>query len=99
MKQSEQTFAEYRKQIDTLDDRIIDALAQRTVIVRKLMVHKTSEEEVRGCDRVRIVLDGVRSKARQLGMPEDIAERTYAALIEALTDMQLAYLKERNIGG
>lgn len=95
----QQRLAEYRTRIDALDERIVELLAARTAIVRELMVHKNDEASVRGCDRVQQVVDRVRELAAARGMPADIAERTYRGLIDALTDMQLDYLRQRTAGG
>jgi len=89
---------EFRTQIDVLDEKIVALLAERTSIVKELMVFKTDEESVRGCDRVRQVLERIRGLATSYGMPPDIAENTYRALIEALTNMQMDYLEQRSIG-
>lgn len=92
---TQDVLGQYRSTIDELDQRIIGLLAERTAIVRELMVHKTDEDSVRGRDRVQQVIERVRKLALAEGMPADIAERTYCALIEALTDMQLEYLRCR----
>lgn len=90
--QSQQQLSQFRAQIDALDERIVELLAARTKIVQELMVLKKDEESVRGCDRVHQVLDRIGRLASIRGIPADIAVRTYRALIEALTDMQLQYL-------
>lgn len=92
---AEQLLQQYRSKIDEIDKRIIGLIAQRTTIVRELMVYKSDEESVRGCDRVQQVVNRVRELAAAEGMPTEIAERTYRALIQALTDMQLTYLHSR----
>lgn len=97
--QSQQQLKEFRVQIDVLDERIVELLAARTKIVQELMVLKKDEESVRGCDRVQQVLDRIHHLASGRGMPADIAVRTYRALIEALTDMQLKSLAERQANG
>lgn len=92
---TQKLLQQYRSKIDEIDKRIIGLIAERTAIVRELMVYKTDEESVRGCDRVQQVVDHVRELAAAEGMPTEIAERTYRALIQALTDMQLEYLHSR----
>lgn len=94
----QQPLNEYRTRIDALDVRVIELLAERTDIVRQLMVFKTDENSVRSCDRVKQVLDRVRGLATEHGMPPIIAERTYRALIDALTDMQLEFLSRQHAG-
>ncbi len=88
-------LAALRAEIDRIDVALVGLIAERTRVVRRVMVHKTDEESVRGCDRVRIVLDKVRALAEAEEIDPSIAERTYKSLIEALTDMQLEYLRQR----
>nr|WP_026247964.1 chorismate mutase [Streptomyces sp. SID8354] len=85
-----------RARVDVLDEQIVELLAARTAVVRRIGALKgaqrRSEEEVRSPQRVERVVARVRSLADSHGMDPNIAERTYRALIAALTDMQLQAL-------
>jgi isochorismate pyruvate lyase len=84
-----------RAEIDKLDNIIVDALVKRTDCVLEIVKYKTNEEEVRGCDRVKIVLDKVRNKAIQAGGHEEIVVEIYKKIIEVLTAIQLEILRQR----
>lgn len=84
-----------RAEIDKLDNIIVDALVKRTDCVLEIVKYKTDEEEVLGCDRVKIVLDKVRNKAIQAGGHEEIVVEVYKKIIAVLTDMQLEILRQR----
>lgn len=85
----------YRNEIDQLDRQIIALIAERTKVVKKIMVLKTDEESVRSCDRVQQVLDKVARLAEENGLEPEIAVPTYRTLIQVLTVMQLEYLQQR----
>lgn len=85
----------YRNEIDCLDSQIIALIAERTQVVKKIMVLKTDEESVRSCDRVQQVLDKVARLAEENGLEPEIAVPTYRTLIQVLTEMQLEYLQRR----
>lgn len=85
----------YRQDIDRIDQQIVKLIAERTQIVKKIMVLKTDEESVRSCDRVQQVLDKVARLAEDNGLEPEIAVPTYRTLIQVLTDMQLEYLHQR----
>ncbi len=87
---------EKRNEIDALDKVIVEALVKRINCVLDVVKYKTNEEEVRGCDRVQIVLDKVRRLATEYGGNEDIIVEIYKTIIDILTGMQLKILAERN---
>jgi isochorismate pyruvate lyase len=84
-----------RQEIDRIDRQIVALLAERTRVVKKIMVLKTDEESVRSCDRVQQVLDKVAKLAEENGLDPQIAVPTYRTLITVLTDMQLEYLHNK----
>jgi isochorismate pyruvate lyase len=84
-----------RQEIDRIDRQIVALLAERTQVVKKIMVLKTDEESVRSCDRVQQVLDKVAKLAEENGLDPQIAVPTYRTLITVLTDMQLEYLHNK----
>ncbi|AIQ40150.1 chorismate mutase [Paenibacillus sp. FSL R7-0297] len=90
-----ENLALHRQEIDIIDRQIVALLAERTRVVKKIMVLKTDEESVRSCDRVQQVLDKVARLAEDAGLEPQIATATYKTLITVLTDMQLEYLHSR----
>ena len=93
--QPDERIGELRLVIDGLDRRIVALLAERTRVVRELTEFKDDEQAVRSPDRVALVVAKVRALAEENGAPPEIVEATYRALIEALTELQLARLAER----
>ncbi|QNU66259.1 chorismate mutase [Ruminiclostridium herbifermentans] len=85
-----------RAEIDKIDNVIVESLVKRIDCVLKIVEYKTSEEEVIGCDRVKIVLDKVRNKAVQAGGHEELIVEIYKNIIKVITDMQLEILRKRN---
>jgi len=84
-----------REEIDRIDRQIVALLAERTQVVKNIMVLKTNEDSVRSIDRVQQVLDKVAKLAEENGLEPQIAVSTYETLITVLTDMQLEYLHHR----
>ncbi|OAB35882.1 hypothetical protein PMSD_12860 [Paenibacillus macquariensis subsp. defensor] len=84
-----------REEIDRIDRKIVALLAERTQVVKNIMVLKTNEDSVRSIDRVQQVLDKVAKLAEENGLEPQIAVSTYETLITVLTDMQLEYLHLR----
>jgi chorismate mutase len=86
---------EIRQEIDKMDSIIVDALVKRIDCVLEVVKYKKNEEEVRGCDRVKIVLDKVKNLAKSSGGHEDIVADIYQQIINILTNMQLKILSKR----
>ncbi|MEC0091481.1 chorismate mutase [Paenibacillus macquariensis] len=84
-----------REEIDRIDRKIVALLAERTQVVKNIMVLKTNEDSVRSIDRVQQVMDKVAKLAEENGLEPQIAVSTYETLITVLTDMQLEYLHLR----
>jgi len=91
-------LAALRDEIDALDEQIVELLARRGAVVTRVGALKrelgSDEDAVRARDRVEGVVRKVRDLAAARGLDPRIADRTYRALIEALTDMQLGRLDE-----
>lgn len=84
---------EIRAEIDKIDKVIVESLVKRINYVLEILKHKKNEEEIRGCDRVQIVLDKVRNLAVEVGGNEDIIVKIYRHIIDILTEPQLEIFK------
>jgi isochorismate pyruvate lyase len=78
-----------RTRIDLIDDQIVPLLVQRIDLALEASRYKRSEEEVRGCDRVRQVLDKAEGRAAKAGGHTDTVVAIYRHLIHELTELQL----------
>ena len=83
------TIDEVRANIDALDRRIVDLIAERQSWVVTAGSLKKDEQGVRAPARVEQVIDKVRGLAEQAGASPDVVERTYRALIAAFIDLEL----------
>lgn len=92
---NQEQLLQYRNDIDVIDREIITLIAERTQIVKKIMLLKKDEESVRSSDRVQQVLDKVSRIAEDYGLESHIIVPVYQTLITVLTDMQLEHLHSR----
>ena len=83
------TLAEIRENIDKIDDQLVELLALRIYYALEALKYKKNEAEIRGCDRVQIVLDKVKQKALAKDAPSDTIVNIYKAIISELTELQL----------
>ena len=76
-------MAELRKEIDAIDEALIELLAVRaTYIDRAIELKRIEGVPARAVDRVAEVLSNVRQKAADADFDEDFAEALWTELIE-----------------
>jgi isochorismate pyruvate lyase len=76
------SMAEVRENIDAIDLRIIDLLAERAGFVRQAARIKGSRTAVVDPPRIEEVVAKVRAAARDRGLPPDLAEAAYRLMID-----------------
>ncbi|MGE9551066.1 chorismate mutase [Erwinia amylovora] len=83
------TLDDVRNRIDQIDSELVKIIAQRAECVKAAAAFKTDRLAVRAPDRVQQVIDKVRKKAAEAGLPEVIIEKVYLAMIGAFIDYEL----------
>ncbi|WP_025120683.1 MULTISPECIES: chorismate mutase [unclassified Serratia (in: enterobacteria)] len=83
------SIEDVRKSIDGIDSQLVSLIAQRGRLVKVAAGFKRDQDAVRAPDRVQIVIDKVRAEAAEAGLPEDIIEKVYRAMINAFIDFEL----------
>jgi len=83
-----------RKEIDHLDQQLVALIARRGECVKAAAGFKKDSTAVRAPDRVQQVIDKVRSQAKAQGLPEEIIEQVYRAMITAFIDYELQQYSE-----
>ncbi|MDI6527788.1 chorismate mutase [Pseudomonas otitidis] len=85
-----QSIEQVREEIDALDRRIVQLLAERSGYVRQAARFKTDADAVRAPQRVEQVIAKVRALAAENGAPVEVIEQVYRAMINAFIDAELA---------
>lgn len=78
-----------RKHIDLVDDQLVPLLVQRIDLALQASLYKRTEEEIRGCDRVRLVLDKAAARADKAGGHTETVVAIYRNIVHELTELQL----------
>lgn len=91
------SLAEVRSNIDRLDRDIIRLMAERGGFVCEAARFKTDTAAVAAPARVEQVIAKVRGLAEEAGLPPEVAEAAYRAMIGAFITMERAeFEKTRN---
>ncbi len=85
---------EIRADIDKLDEKLVELVAQRGRCVKAAAKFKHNTQAVRAPERVKQVIDKVKTHARRAELPEEIIEKTYLAMIDAFIEYELMQHKQ-----
>lgn len=78
-----------RQQIDDIDRRFVELLAQRQAIVDEITeVKAEADRNVKDPDREAELLDRLRSKAREHGLPPEFVEDIYEQILDYSVERQ-----------
>ncbi len=80
---------ELRDNIDRIDREIVRLVAERSQFVEQAAIFKNDEAVIREPNRIRVVINNVRSHAAEFGVDPDIVERVYREMIDAFIDLEL----------
>jgi isochorismate pyruvate lyase len=87
------SLEEARKEIDRLDDRIVELIAERNAYIKQLAHFKNSIDEIKADERIEDVIDRVRSRAIELGLSPNLINDLYIRMIDAMVDSEVAEFK------
>ena len=76
------TLAEVRAGIDRIDRELVRLIAERSGFVRRAAELKGSRDEILDPVRIAAILADIRREAEQLGLPPEVAEETFRAMID-----------------
>jgi isochorismate pyruvate lyase len=93
------TLAEVRDNIDRLDRQIVALMAERGKYVAEAGRFKRDPAAVSAPARVEAIIAKVRAMARDDGLAESVAERSYRAMIAAFEDYEREEWTRRNPAG
>ena len=88
------SLEEVRAEIDRLDAAVIALLAERAAYVGQAAGFKRTEAEARAPARVEAVIGRVRERAEAAGLPPEVAERTWRAMIAAFIELEVAQVAQ-----
>ena len=94
-----ESLAQVRENIDRIDRQILAAMAERGKYVAEAGRFKADPAAVSAPARVEAIIAKTRILAVEYGLPPEVAERTYRAMIAAFEDYERAEWTRRNAGG
>jgi len=87
------SLEETRKEIDKLDDQIVELIAARNAYIKQLAHFKDSVAEIKAEDRIADVISRVRAKAIELDLSPNLINELYIRMIDEMVDSEVAEFK------
>jgi len=84
------SLEEARKEIDKIDDLIVDLIAARNAYIRQIAHFKNSIDEIKAKDRIDDVINRMRSRAIELDLSPNLINDLYIRMIDAMVDTEVA---------
>jgi isochorismate pyruvate lyase len=89
------TLGQVRENIDRIDRAIIGAMAERSKYVHEAARFKKNPAEVEAPQRIEQIVGKVKTLAAEDGLPPEVAEATYRAMVHAFTEYERGIVAEQ----
>jgi len=84
------SLEEARKEIDKIDDKIVELVAARNAYIKQIAHFKNSIDEIKAEDRIDDVINRMRSRAIELGLSPNLINDLYIRMIDAMVDTEVS---------
>jgi isochorismate pyruvate lyase len=90
------SLQDLRVDIDSLDSKLVELIAQRSHLVRKAAAFKNSVEEVKAEDRIEHILQSVRQKAIEKEVSANMISELFTIMIDEMVESEIAEFRNAN---
>ena len=87
------TLEEARKEIDKVDEKIIEFIAIRNNYIKQIAQFKNSVEEVKSEERISRVVGHARSKAIELELSPNLIQDIFVRMIDEMVETEISALQ------
>ncbi len=89
------TLDELRKEVDKVDEKIVELIAVRNDYIKQAAKFKHTVEEIKADERIEDVLNHVRHQALTLGVSPNMVVDIYKQMIDAMVETEIAELRNK----
>ena len=84
------SLEEVRTEIDVLDTKLVDLIAERSHLIRQAAAFKNSVEEVKAEDRIDFILQRVRHHAIEQGVSPNMISELFTIMIDEMVETEIS---------
>lgn len=86
------SLEDVRKQIDSIDEKLITLIAQRSLYVKQAASFKKTTNEVIASDRIEKVIEKIKEMACKQDLNPLVAEKIYRIMIKSFIEQEMLEL-------
>lgn len=87
---------ELRAEIDKVDDKIVDLIAERNRYIHQASKFKKSVDEIKADERIEAVINRVRHRALTEGLSPNMMTEIYRMMIDEMVEAEIAEFRNTN---
>ncbi|MDQ7045925.1 MAG: chorismate mutase [Sulfurimonas sp.] len=91
------TLEEVRNEVDLVDEKIVELIAQRSHYIRQAASFKNSIDEVKAEDRIDYIMQRLRHKAIELEVSPNMITDLYKIMIDEMVETEIAELRNKDV--
>ena len=84
-----------RKKLDLLDNKLLNLIKKRSILVDKVLKEKTSKNQIVNRKRIKIILMNIRKKSLIKKIDINLAERIWKAINKGTIDYEFKNFKKK----
>ncbi|MDA7816900.1 chorismate mutase [Sulfurimonas sp.] len=89
------TLEEVRTEIDSIDTKLIDLIADRSHLIRQAAGFKKSVDEVKSQERIDFILGRVRHAAIQAGVSPNMISELFTIMIDEMVETEISEFRNK----
>ena len=91
------SLEEVRTEIDKLDTKLVDLIAERSHLIRQAAAFKESVNEVKAEDRIEFILQRARHHAIEEGVSPNMISELFVIMIDEMVETEIAEFRNKDI--
>ncbi len=89
------SLEEVRHDIDILDTKLVDLIAERSQLIRQVAKFKNSVDEVKADDRIEFILQKARRQAIELGLSPNLISELFTIMINEMVETEISEFRNK----
>ena len=84
-----------RKKLDLLDNRFLNLIKRRSILINKILKEKTSKNQIVDRKRIKTILKNIRKKSLIKKIDKNLAEKIWKAIIKETINYEIKNFKKK----
>ncbi|MBO6481235.1 MAG: chorismate mutase [Pelagibacteraceae bacterium] len=84
-----------RKKLDLLDNKLLNLIKRRSVLIKKVLKQKTSKNQIINRKRIKTILKNIRKKSLIKKIDKNLTQRIWKAIIKESINYEFKNFKKK----